>query len=109
MSTATTPASTAVSTALERIMRQVLGMKQAGDNERLLEEVWDVLTDLGFDFVSCALTLMDEERDWLTSHNIWDKQYAERLGVTRYTRSIGEGLYLFVTQASLSDAPSQYR
>ena len=108
MATTAAAAPTAASTNLEHVMRSVLGMKQAGDIDHLLEEVWDVLEELGFDFVSCALLLMDEERDWLTSRYIWNKYVTERIGITRYTRLIGEDLYLFLTHASLADAPSQY-
>jgi len=96
--------------ALERVMRQVLEMKQAGDLEDLNELVWDVLRELGFEFVSCALNLMDEDRDWLTSYNIWGEQsITEYFGASPRARRMGEDLYRIVTQTSLSDAPSRYQ
>ena len=109
--TTTTPkvSEAASSQALERVMRRVLAMRQAGDIDGLLEEVWGILLDLGYSFVSLALTLVDEEKDRVTSYNIWDRQYAaETLGAGRYTRLVGEDLCLFQAQAPLSNAPSWY-
>ena len=63
-----------LSRSLERVMQQVLGMKRAGDVERMVMEVWEVLVELGFDFVSCAILLIDEERDWMTTYNIWEER-----------------------------------
>ncbi len=104
---------TALSSPLEQVMRQVLAMKQAGDIDGLIRVVWDVLTERNFDFVSCALLLMDEERDWLTSYNVWGEQLLnEHLGTVhpqRHTRRLGDGLWIFSGQISLKKAPSLYR
>jgi signal transduction histidine kinase len=100
---------TSTSPALERVMRQVLAMKQARDIEHLVETVWEVLQELDFQFVSCALMLMDEQRDWMTSYNIWDEHFVEPFGSQDHARSLGAGLRLYTTQTSLSDVPSRYQ
>ncbi len=84
------------STALERVMRQTLAMKQAGDIEGLIETLWHSLRGLGFDFVSCALLLMDEKQDRLSSYNIWETQFLTQIGgSTEEGRRLGEDLHLF--------------
>lgn len=97
------------SAALERVMRQTLAMKQAGDIEGLIETLWHSLRGLGFDFVSCALLLMDDTQDRLTSYNIWETQFlAQAGGSIDEGRSLGEDLHLYVLHTSLLDAPVRY-
>ena len=106
----TTPIHTAanLSPALERVMREVLAMKKAGDIGNLVEGVWGVLRELEFEFVSCALMLMDEERGWMTSYNIWDERFVEPFGSQHHAQRLGSGLCLFLSQTSLSATPSRY-
>lgn len=106
----TTPIHTAanLSPALERVMREVLAMKKAGDIGNLVEGVWGVLRELEFEFVSCALMLMDEERDWMTSYNIWDERFVEPFGSQHHAQRLGSGLCLYLSQTSLSATPSRY-
>lgn len=59
------------SAALERVMRQVLEVQAAGDIDHLFREVRGVLEGLEYDFVSCAFLLIDSERDWMSSYNVW--------------------------------------
>ena len=102
----------ALSSPLERVMHQVLAMKQAGDMDHLIREVWDVLVALDFDFVSCAFLLMEEERDWLTSYNVWEEvQVAELYGATAlspHARRLENGLIIFSGQTPLHKAPALY-
>ena len=101
---------TTQSTALERVMRQTLAMKQAGDIGALIETIWHVLKDMNFDFMSCALLLMDEEQNGIRSYNIWEEQYLEASGNTPTGgQNLGQNLYLFAGQTSLSNAPSRYK
>ncbi|MBI2502097.1 MAG: HAMP domain-containing histidine kinase [Candidatus Latescibacteria bacterium] len=97
------------SPALERVMRQVLAMRQAGDIEHLVERVWEVLREFDFQFVSCALMLMDEGRDWMTSYNIWDERFVDPFDAQHHAQPLGEGLRMYTAQASLSNAPSRYQ
>ena len=104
---------TAQSAALERVIRQVLDMKRAGDIEHLIREVWDVLEELDFYFLSCAFLLIDEERDWLTSYSVWEEQtiasiYSAHESL-RHVQRLGEGLIIFSGQTSLTAAPSLYQ
>ncbi|NKB69225.1 MAG: hypothetical protein GKR89_19320 [Candidatus Latescibacteria bacterium] len=96
------------SQALERVMRQVLDMQQATDVGALMEVVWDLLRDLGFDFHSCALLFMDEERDWMTAYNIWGEHDQESFGPQRHVQRMGDDLLLYITQTPLSRAPARY-
>ena len=93
-------------------MHQVLAMKQAGDMDHLIREVWDVLVALDFDFVSCAFLLMEEEREWLTSYNVWEEvQVAELYGTTAlspHARRLENGLIIFSGQTPLNKAPAFY-
>ena len=104
---------TALSGALERVMRQVLAMKRAGDIDHLIREVWEVLVELDFDFLSCALLLMDEQRDWLTSYNVWEQDviagFYDAPDAQRHARVLDDGLVLFAGQTALSQAPDLYR
>jgi len=107
---ATTTSHTTQSTALERVMRQTLEMKQAGDIGALIETIWHVLKEMDFEFMSCALLLMDEEQDGIRSYNIWEEQFLGASGnPPTGGQRLGEDLYLFVGQTSLSDAPSRYQ
>jgi signal transduction histidine kinase len=106
-----TPESSALSGPLERVMRQVLAMKEAGDIDSLIREVWDVLVELEYDFVSCAFLLMEEERGWLTSYNVWEKeQVAEFYGpdLPQHARRLENGLVIFSGQTPLDKAPKLY-
>jgi len=96
--------------ALEKIMRNVLAMEQAGDMEKLVELVWQVLEEQGYSFVSCSLALMDEQHDWMTLYSFWGRDLVgTRLDKLQGTRLVGSGLVRFVTQTSLSEASSWTR
>ena len=94
--------------ALERVMRQVLEMKQAGDVSLLVETFWDVLEELDFDFLSCALMLIDEEKDRLTSYSIWGEEILESFGPLRYQQRVSDDLRVLLAQGSLSSAPARF-
>ncbi|MBT6143889.1 MAG: hypothetical protein HOH74_00590, partial [Gemmatimonadetes bacterium] len=107
------------SAALERVMRQVLEMQAAGDIDHLIREVWGVLEGLQYDFVSCAFLLIDNERDWMSSYNVWSQQDVASMfsddDALRHVQRLGEDagdlprLVIFTGQTSLDDAPSIYQ
>ena len=55
-------------------MRQVLGMKAAGDIEFWSARFGTCSRSLDYDFVSCAFLLIGNERNWLSSYNVWSEQ-----------------------------------
>ncbi len=103
----------ALSNSLERVMRQVLAMKQAGDIDQLIRVVWDVLAEQEYDFLSCAFLLIDEEHSWLTSYNVWDEQFVKEhfvdFGPQRHVRQLQNGLLVLSGQTPLDQAPSLYK
>lgn len=107
------------STGLERVMRQVLDMKGAGDIDNLIREVWDVLEALAYDFASCAFLLIDNERDWLSSYSVWSQHDVASIfsddEALRHVQRLGEEagglprLIIFTGETCLDDAPSIYQ
>ncbi|MBT6144713.1 MAG: hypothetical protein HOH74_04745 [Gemmatimonadetes bacterium] len=119
MSERVSPQSMTQSAGLERVVHQVLEMKSAGDIDHLVGEVWDVLVELKYDFVSCAFLLIDGERDWLSSYNVWPESTIATLFGTddalhHMQRLGGDGssrphLVNFSGQTTLATAPSAYQ
>ena len=98
-----------VTECLERLTREALAMKRAGDMEHMVEQLWRALKDLEFDFVSCALLLMDDDKDLLTSYNIWERAWVtEKLWSQAAAQPLGSDLLLYLAQTSLKDAPVRY-
>jgi signal transduction histidine kinase/DNA-binding response OmpR family regulator len=98
-----------IETGLERIRAEVSGMQQSADIAEVLGIMWEELKALGLDFATCAISIVDEQRDFYLAYYVWDeigfRNLEKKLGALHHNiHFIGRGLAVAITKIALSES-----